>query len=286
MVMRSIIELNVRVGLLRSWPLPKPTPYLTLNAGMRTNSLLFPLGDIFRRKSKIVDQTSKDTRYRWGSSFGGAFFEDKFNHLETVKVFYRLPEPLFFNRPGISQCLALGFLSGAYFPDEDGLISYTNTLYYSMTTFHKYIINTSTIVPIRFSVSAGGGFGHSTTIKEMGPTTETIDYNGVGYLITMGGRLEIGHYYGETSWNIRDADPAKEGGAIRIEFTLEIVKDLRNINFESVSYHSFVCLLSPDEPPDDQLVEEPPYEDLTHPCVGELLEPSSSTAIFWPGGIE
>lgn len=39
-VQRSMIELDARAGLLRSWPLPKPTPFLTMNVGVRANSLI------------------------------------------------------------------------------------------------------------------------------------------------------------------------------------------------------------------------------------------------------
>ena len=39
-VQRSMIELDARAGLLRSWPLPKPTPFLTMNVGVRTKSLI------------------------------------------------------------------------------------------------------------------------------------------------------------------------------------------------------------------------------------------------------
>lgn len=173
--------------------------------------ILLPLGVLFSQNAQGVDQGPQDPKYRWGSSFGGAFFEDKFNHLETTKAFYRLREPLIFNRPGISQDIALGFLWGEHFPDEAELIDSHNFLLYGMTRFHKDIINIPSAVQLRLSVFAGGGLGYSTTItrieQEYGPTTEVIDYSGVGYLITTGGRFEIGPYYGETSWNIRDAEP-------------------------------------------------------------------------------
>ncbi|MEE9464672.1 MAG: hypothetical protein V3W14_03730 [Candidatus Neomarinimicrobiota bacterium] len=172
-----------------------------------------PWSFVFSSDTTGVNTQPEKPRFSWGSSFGGAFNEDKFNFLESAKASYRLREPLILNRPGISQDITLGFLWTETTEESEPPESY-NFLFYVSTRFHKDIFKFSTEeAQLRLSVFAGGGLGHSTTYvtEKVEPyefvTEDVLDYRGLGFLLTAGGRLEYGPYYGETSWNLRDAEP-------------------------------------------------------------------------------